>query len=891
MRRAWWSRLRDLLRWRRRESELDEEIRFHLSEETEAGTAEGLPLDEARGAAIRDFGNVALVREDTRDAWGWRASERVAQDLRHGWRSLRATPIVTTVAVVSLALGIGANTAVFSIVDSLFLRSLPVSDPAGLVLLNGRTGRRTHFTNPIWEEARARASMFAGAIAWSSTRFNLSNSGETDLVQGLWVSGSFFRVLGVPATLGRTFVDADDERGGGPGGPVAVISHGLWQRRFGGDADVIGRVLTVERVPYTIVGVTAPEFFGLEIGRTFDVAIPIGTEPLVRGAESLLDRRSAWWLRVMLRLTPEQTVESVDPIVLAMHRQIRDATLPAGWSREDYLREGLAATPAAAGASDLRDRYRRPLLAMMAVVGLVLVIACANIANLLLARAAVRRRELGLRAALGASRFRIARQLLCESVLLAGAGAASGVLLARWGSDFIVRQLSTANTTVFLPLSLHWHMLAFTAAVAGGTVLLFGIAPAMRGAEVRPHDAVRGGRTVAGDRHVFGVSHLLVVAQVTLTLVLVVAAGLFGRTIASLADVPLGFAPDPVLVATVTVSGNGTVPEQRPELFGRLLNAAAAVPGVMSAALSETTPLSQNTWNNRIQLAGGPPIGGDAPLAYFNAVSPAWFRTYGTRVLAGRDFSAVDAAAGAPTAIVNEAFARTFTSGRSPIGVRVRQGDSPERHIVGVVENAVYESVREPVPPTVYIPYLQRGPYPAYGSISVRAASRSAATLTRSLVGALAGVDRNVAVSVAPLSDHVEASLTQERVVAILSAFFGGLALLLAALGLYGVTAYSVSQRRTEIGVRMALGALPGGVVRLVLGRLAILVATGLAIGSVASLWAATFVSSLLFGLEPGDPLTLAVAIVVVVVAGLAAGSIPAIRASRVDPARVLRES
>ena len=635
---------------------------------------------------------------------------------------------------------------------------------------------------------------------------NLSDGGATDLVPGLWVSGSYFRTLGVRPVHGRLLTDDDDRRGGGPAGAVAVISYGFWQRRFGGAADAIGRSLTIERVPYSVVGVTEPGFFGLDVGKTFDVALPIGTEPLVRGDGSWLDRRSNWWLQVMVRLRPGQSIQTADPEIIRLHEQVRDAALPPGWSPDDFLREGFTLTPAAGGASDLRERYRRPLMAMMVVVSLVLGVACANIVNLLLARAAVRRREFGLKTALGASRWRISRQLLCESVLLAAAGGALGALLAVWGSEFLVRQLSTSTNPVFLSLALNWRVLGFTAAVSTGTVLLFGAAPAMRAGRTAPHDALAGGRSVAGDRRTFGVSQLMIVAQVTLTVVLVTVAGLFVGSLTSLMRVPLGFVPDHVLVAAIDVP-NDVTQDRRAELFERLVAAAAAVPGVSSAALSETMPLSGNTWNNRVRVLGVPATGREEPLTYYNAVTPGWFRTLGTRVVAGRDFGPADGAGGQPVAIVNETFARTFTDSRNPIGMSLQQGDTPPRLIVGVVEDAVYEAVREPAPPTAYIPNGQRDGYPPYASISVRSTADTVTPLIQPLVRALTEVNDAVGISIRPLSDHVSAALTQERIVAILSSFFGGLALLLAALGLYGVTAYGVSQRRPDWRAHRARGA------------------------------------------------------------------------------------
>jgi putative ABC transport system permease protein len=817
--------------------------------------------------------------------------------VRHGARLLGHSPSFTLVAVCSLALGIGATSAIFSLVDSVLLKSLPVRDPGRLVLLDNGS-----WTNPIWEQVRERESqLFEAATAWAPVRFDLSRGGRTDFVEGLWVSGRFFDVLGVPAVLGRTFTTADDRRDGGASGPVAVISHAFWQRHFGGAADVVGRTITLDRVAFTIVGVTRPGFFGPSVGRSFDVAVPLGAQAVARGPESFLDQRSYWVLEIMARLTRGQTLEEATIALRAVQPQIREATVPEGWPAKmvnEYLREGLTLVPAASGPAWLRTRYQRPLLVMMAVAGIVLLIACANVANLLLARAAGRQHEFSTRLALGASRLRLGRQLLAESLLLAGLGAAVGLAFAVWGSALLVRQLSTPRDTIALEVGLDWRVIAFTAAVAIATALLFGVAPAFRAGSVEALGTLRQqGRAMGGPRRGFSGSPLVVV-QVALSLVLVVPAGLFVRTFNRLASLDLGFDRDAVLVVSLDASRSQTAPADRLALYERVREAVAALPGITGAGLSEITPVSGAGWN-------GPVIGPELAhlsdrerMTFLNAVTPGWFATYGTTLLAGRDFDSRDRAAAPRVAIVNEAFARRFLSGGNPVGRTIRRQEGPGDtvghavEIVGLVEDAAYRSVRDPVPPVMYLPMAQAaadGPRAAV-ALSVRT-TVAPSLLTNSLTAAIAEVDSDLSLTFRPLGTYVAASLVRERMLAILSGFFGTLALLLAGIGLYGMTSYAVSRRRAEIGIRMALGAEAGRVVRLVLRRVAVLVGLGVLLGAGVSLWASRFVSALLYGLEPRDPTTLIAAAFTLAAIGALAAWLPARRAARIDPARVLRES
>jgi predicted permease len=821
------------------------------------------------------------------------------QDLRLAVRALRATPVVTTVAVLSLALGIGANTAMFSLVDSLILRALPVRQPQRLAILTDQAPQAEWWTNPIWEAIRDQHP-FDAAFAWSTQQFDLASRGESRMVDGIYASGGIYDALGVPAMLGRTLRESDDRRGCGDAGPVVVLSYAFWQRQYGGAADAVGRALTLSGVPFTIVGITGPDFFGPDVGRAADVTVPLGCEPLIRGKESSLDRRSTWWLTVMARLSPPQTLETGTRLLRGLQPQLREATLPPEWPAAElakYLKDPFELIPGATGVSLLRQRYERPLVTILIIVSLVLFVACANIANVLLARATARRHEWSVRIALGASRWRLFRLLLAESLLLSIVGAAFGMVLARWGSQLLVQQLTNQASRVFLDLSIHGSVFAFTTAITMLTAVLFGTAPAFRAASTPPVDALREqSRGAVGDARA-GVASGLIVAQVALSVVLVIAAGLFSRTFTALATHHLGFDDDRVLLVSVGTLRTRTRPEDRLALYQHIHQAVAGMPGLKRTTVSFVSPIGGMTWMSRIQVSDGVDLPERLRVASFNAIAPGWLETYGTPLKAGRDVDEHDTPAAARVALVNEAFARQFLNGANPVGHTLQQvtfTSVAPREIVGLVADAVYRNIREPVPPTIYVPLAQfdarpQIPMPAQVTVAIRPASGAPSLLARAASAAILGVNPDLALAFRTLSDQVSASLAQERMVAMMSGFFGALALLLAGLGLYGVTAYAVARRRAEIGIRIALGAAPAGVIRLVLTRVALLVGAGIAVGAVVSAWASRFVASLLFGVQPRDPVTFVATAAILVAVGAVAGWLPAWRASRIDPAEALR--
>ena len=812
-------------------------------------------------------------------------------DLRDALRSLRATPVVTIIAIASLALGIGANAALFSILNSLVFKPLPVRDPSSLAVVDDGS-----WTNPIWEQIREhRRELFDDAFAWSATRFNLSEHGATDYVDGAWASGSMFDVLGVGPEMGRTFMLTDDVRGASA---VAVVSHALWQKRFGGATDVIGRQISISGVSVTVVGVMPPSFTGPDVGRRADIIMPIGVLAQVPGGSRSLDGRSNWWLEIMVRLKPGESLGQATARLDALQPAIREATLPQNWPAkelEGYLKQPLKLVSAANGESDLRRSYLTPLRIVLAVVGAVLLIACANLANLLLARAAARRHEMSVRMALGATRWRLAKQMLAESAVLASAGAIVGLAIARWGGGVLVGLISTDRTAVTLDLSTDWRVLAFTAAVAAATTLVFGLAPVFGVNGITPQDAIKeNSRTATGGERRFGIRNVLVAGQVALSLTLLVAAALFVRSLNALLNTPLGFDARPLLAADVdadSVEGR----EAKLALFEGLRASAAAVPGVSSAAVSVLNPVGSMAWNTRLPpIPTMPQLSEKQRIVWVNVVSPQWFDTVGMHVLAGRAFDAHDVKGAPRVMIVSESLARRVFPDGQAVGRELRAGlEGPETstfRVVGVVNDSVYRSQRAGLQATLYTPLAQIDDVLGTMVLTVRSATGHPESLTHDLAKAITRSNPDVAFTIRPVSLQLGTAVRQERLVAILGGFFGGLALLLAAVGLYGVTSYGVSRRRAEIGVRMALGADPSGVIRLVLGRLMLLMACGVTAGLALSWWTSRFVATLLFGLGPRDPVTFAASAALLVTIGLLAGWIPARRAARIDPVRVLRE-
>jgi len=880
-----WRRLRYLFNRRQYEQDLADEMRLHR--------------DLISQSPARSLGNATQLAEASRAVWIWPFLETLAQDTRYALRTLRANPGFAATAVLSLALGIGANTAIFSILNAVMLRSLPVEDPQRLVQLGSPRSDPTHplsvyFTDPIWEQLRAHQQAFSGTLAYGTDRFDLAAGGESHFAEGLWVSGDYFRVLGVPAMRGRVFTTDDDLHGGGHAGPVAVISHGFWKRHFAGDPDIAGKTVRLDRHPFTIIGVTPPWFTGLDVDTAYDVAIPIGCEPILHTDRSALADRSWWWLRILGRLPPGETPQQAEAKMKALAPEVYRATLPTDWGvsgQRQYLQRSLALRPAATGFSDTGAQYRTALFTLMVVVGLVLLIACANIANLLLARSAARQREISIRMAIGAARRRVMRQLMLESLLLSVLGAVGGLLFAVWGSRLLVRFLSTTGNELQLDTAPDLRVLAFTMGVAVLTGLLFGLAPALRATSVSPNNVLKEhARGMAGGR--FGLGRALVTGQVALSLMLLVGAGLFLGTLRNLLTIDLGFSLHNVLLVGADIMQANVPKEQRPRVYQEIVERLRAIPGVSSASSSAMTPIGRGQWDSLVYPEGYSPKGEDDTLVYFNRVSPGYFATMRQPLLLGRDFSTHDDAGAPKVMLITQSVASRFFGPANPIGKTIRTegpGKAGVYQVIGVVKDAKYAAVDEGVTRTVYIDCAQdTDPRPGV-NFEVRT-ERPPETFIPAVQAAISEVNRGISLEFRNFETQVNDSLLQPRMVALLSAFFGGLALLLAMIGLYGVTAYGVARRQAEIGIRMALGAQPGSVVWLVLREVALMLAIGTLLGLGASLAAGRLVASLLYGVRPNDAAPLAIAAVVLGVATGIAAYLPAHRAARLDPMVALRE-
>ncbi len=838
------------------------------------------------------------------------------QDLRFGARILAKQPVFTLIVVLSLALGIGANTAIFSLLDAVVLKTLPVREPQELVLLNWLSGPKrmarnvfgdiepdkatglttsTSFSYLSFTRLRDQRQSLVDVFAFTPQRLSVQADDQAEFVSGQLVSGGYFAGLGVQPLLGRTISVTDDQVAASP---VVVITHRYWQHRFGLDPAVIGKTIKINQIPCTIIGVTPPGFYGaLQVGQAADVSIPLSLEAQLSPNNVRLNKPWIWWLRVMGRLKPRVSVEQARVgLELAFQQSAQE-----GWAAAPAQNQSSQATPEARdvprlrvvdgsqGLAELRRKRAQSLIILMVVVGLVLLIACANIANLLLVRAATRRKEIAVRLALGAGRFRLIRQLLTESVLLAGLGGALGVVLAYWGKDLLLA-LQPWGGGLALDLKLDLRVLGFTTAISLLTGVVFGLTPALRATRIDLTPALKDtARNSSGDAR-SSLSKVLVVAQVALSLVLLIGAGLFTRTLRNLQSLETGFNHENLVTFGLNPRLNNVPNAQITQLLQRLLERLEALPGVRSATLSQYPILAGSRNDAPIFVQGQTPQPAESRRANVNDVAANFLDTLQIPILRGRGLTLQDDEHSPKVAVINQAFARKFFGNEDPLG-KYMGLDGPKNsgqlEIVGIAQDAKYFEMRSDMPPTVYLPYFQEPASDAYFAVRTTGEPTAMFALIRQTVREIDGS--------LPLSDfktvrqQVESGWAQERLFATLSSFFGLLAMLLAAIGLYGVMAYSVNCRRNEIGIRMALGAQRRNVIQLVLRESLLLVALGVAIGLAAALATTRLISAQLFGLAPNDPLTITLATLLLMGVATLAGYLPARKAAQTDPMLALR--
>ncbi len=909
------------------EDDADDELRFHLEKEVEHNIAAGMPPAEARRQALIAFGGVDQTRESLREVHRRRLLEAFLQDARYGWRMLRKTPGFTTIAVLTLALGIGANAAIFSLIDAVAFRSLPIPDPQGLLLFQWQAHHRpdTHeyrsggdcggnmdkgtgcsLPLPFFKDVHAQSRVFSHVAAFTPRQMlDLGGNGPARIVRGQFISGDYFPTLGIHAHAGRLLAEADDA----PEAPaVAVLNYEFWQRAFGGSPSVVGKAIRLNGVSYTIVGVTEPRFDALTLANTYDIWVPLtargNLEPHWSAKDEQLDH---WNLVIIGRVKPGVPVTQAQAAVsLIFRNEMIQGAKPI------FKAEHEPAIKLASAAQEFADSQKgalQPFYVMMMCVGLVLLIACANVAGLLLARSATRRREIAVRMALGAKRGRLILQLLTESLLLAMMGGTIGLFLAMWGARLLMILVSagSAHPPGFGP-QLDWRVLAFTAAVSVLTGVVFGLVPALRGPDLSLSSSLKAGdsgfSTGVGTPHrriTFG--GVLVAVQMALAIIVLVTAGLLVRTLTNLKHLNPGFDAQSVLLFSVDPRLAGYKEPQIDNLYRDLQEKFSSLPGVTSATFSWLPLLSGSLSSTSFHKPRTPPDSKDQVDSDELPIGPNFFKTLRIPMQSGRDFTFADFAVAAansgdkpglePTpAIVNQAFVRSYFPDRNPLGARFADSEptepgqpkAPGFQIVGVVADAKYNSLRREVKPTFYDPSTGGN---AVFELRTAVDPTSMVPVVRSI---MSRESEDLALfDISTQTQAIDRQLSSERITAQLASFFGFLALILACLGLYGLLSYEVTRRTREIGIRMAVGAQSHNVVGLVLGKAVVLITIGAAIGISVALGVTRLLASFLYGVHAGDPITLVAVAALLAVVALAACYVPARRATRVDPLVALR--
>jgi predicted permease len=898
-----WERARYLFDRNKFDRELDEEVLAHIEARTAALQRDGLAAGDALRQARLEFGNVSRSKEATRRVWGLATFEGIAQDLRYGFRQLRSSPGFAATAVLSLALGIGANTAIFQLLDAVRLRSLPIRDPQQLagVYVVGNTNMGVHnawgsLTYPLWEQIRDHQESFSHAFAWSFDTFPLGQEADRRTARIFWTSGDAFPALDVHAMRGRLFTPADDLPGCAN---TAVISFGFWQRQFGGQESAVGSRIQLNETAFTVVGITPPEFIGINVGKGFDVALPMcAVEHFPGRSTGSLKQKNLFWLGVIGRLKEGVTTNAAARALTARSGAWFEAAAPSGYDAstlETWRKLRMSAEPAPGGIGALRDQYSASLWLLLGITGLVLCIACVNLANLLLARSNARAREYSVRMALGASRWRVIAQLFWESLLIAIGGAVVGSALAVFLSQAVIRFVSSGGEPIELNLGFDWHVIAFVTGAAIAASVVFGLSTSIYATRSQVTGRMNGGvRNSTLDRGRFSFQRALLVGQVAISLVLLIVSLLFTKSFRNLLTIDVGFQQDGLNYLYVDFSRVHVPTSGIKPYANDLLDRIRVIPGVKSAAITNHLPLSNSGWTLGVRFPGRERVDQADTFSHFMWISPGYFSTLGISLLSGRDVSASDTAAAPRVIVVNQQFVHEYLNGANPIGQTIRslrEPGYPETlyQIVGVAQDTKYANLRQGPVPIAYAPDFQHPAISPRSQIAVRSAL-PLVSLERAVRETLSQASPEIRLNAAlNLRAEVLSGLSRERLLAWLSAFFGALAIVLATIGLYGIVSYMVSARRNEIGIRIALGASSRDVVNMILSQTATLLVIGLVVGIGAAIALSNSIASLLFGLQPNDPLSFGSAALVLIVIGVCASWIPARKSAKLDPNIALR--
>jgi predicted permease len=909
--RIFMAKLQALFEQRRSRGELEDEIQLHIQMLKERFILQGMVSGDAEAAAQRQFGNSTLLRERHHQQRTFFLFVTLIRDLRFGLRQLQRNPILTCVAITSLALGIGANTAIFTTAKHVLFDTLPVTRPDRLRMLTWVSGPQQPvppvwgdvgpneagglagdgFSYPVLDEMRKRTEAVQALIAFKDSPMAVTIDGQAEMISGELISGNAFQSLGVKAELGRTLSPADDL---GPGnGPVVVISDGFWAQRFGRSPLVLGKAISLNGFPMTIVGVTGGRFAGLQMGSPMQIFVPITMQPLIlpkaqNGSISLLNNPQSWWVQILARLKPDvsevRALGELDAV-------LRQTAMPVLKRTGELDRFHLRFEPGDRGLDFLRGGYARPSYVLLALAGLVLLVACLNLANLLLARSATRQRELSTRLALGASRGSIMRQMLTESLLLSGFGGAAGLLLGYLGRNIVPRLLMNSSRPDSVQVEFDWRVFLFTVGISLAAAIIFGLAPAWRATRIATHAGLRESGGSTANRHKLWFDKTLVIGQIAISAALLMGTGLFAHTLFNLNSIPLGFESNHILLFRLNLPRARYSDAQMTTFFQQLEERLASLPGVRTVTASNIGIIGDGHSGATFQVVGRPK-GTDPARVQTNAVGTDFFQALGITILQGRLFNRRDTATSPKVAIVNRTLAEQFFRGEDPVG-KTFETDSEDIEgpiqIVGIAADTRYADLRSQTPPTFYVPYIQKLDGPGRMMVEIRTLADPSSVLPEARQ-AVESLDRDLPmIDVRTMKDQVRSTLADERALAQLAGGFSLLALVLASIGIYGVMAYAVNTRTGEIGLRIALGAGTNQVLSRILREAFWLTSAGIVLGLIAALWLTRLIRVMLYGIGSTDALTITITAVLLISVSLFAAFAPARRASRIDPIRALR--